>query len=90
VDDLATSLFSIMYYEERMKGLSCSTAIQSAQKRLKNFRSSQISDFPLLFDFLSVVAEQDIYTQRITELFHQEYPFSSPYWWAAFTCQGIY
>ena len=45
VDDLATSLFSIFYYEQRKQGISRSLAIQAAQLQLRTLTKEQSEPF---------------------------------------------
>ncbi len=45
VDDLATCIFSVLYYRLRRDGLDRSTAIQQAQFQLRNLHKEQIKPF---------------------------------------------
>jgi CHAT domain-containing protein/tetratricopeptide (TPR) repeat protein len=130
VDDLATALFSICYYQQRRQGDNRAVALQQAQKTLrqltgKTFKSvyrpqleqalnqrlqsvSQLAksaqhkrdqypqDSP---EYQSSEQEREQYKKlaqliynaktRLKQLSQATYPFADPFYWAAFTCQGL-
>jgi CHAT domain-containing protein/tetratricopeptide (TPR) repeat protein len=125
VDDLATSIFTIHYYQQRQLGFSSSEAIGRSQIYLRNLTKEQIA--PLQASLIAyarkIKAEYDnmkkqppdeTTTQMVADLRAvldaalglddrlenfftidslsetlRERPFAEPYYWAAFTCQGL-
>jgi CHAT domain-containing protein len=99
VDDLATSLISIFYYQERQKGLDCPTALQNAQIRLRTLTGIRLKYYLNGYvEFLDKLAREmsdydvtvtvDALKIKLDQLYDTEKPFSSPLYWAAFVCQG--
>ncbi|MBW4575784.1 MAG: tetratricopeptide repeat protein [Aphanothece sp. CMT-3BRIN-NPC111] len=104
VDDLATALFSILYYQNRKQGRDRPTALQQAQMQLRSLTGKQLKkeykrqlDAHLDEQFNRAEAAGDnatagrIYnTQtRLKDLCRESYPFESPLYWAAFISQGL-
>lgn len=89
VDDCATALFSILYYEQRHKQptLKCSEALREAQFQLRNLTGEKFKTqyrAPLEAYLRKIGKNDDLewYCDR-------QYPFESPRYWAAFVSQGM-
>lgn len=104
VDDLATALFCLFYYQQRSQGRDRPTALQQAQVTMRNLTGEKLKStyFPELqlfldeqFDRATAVNDDTtaskIYntSKRLRQLCKQARPFESPFYWAAFTCQGL-
>jgi CHAT domain-containing protein len=98
VEELATALFCIHYYQQRQAGLDRPTAIHEAQKYLRSLTLQQILTY-LQAQFTIAQASQD---QQSIEAVQRNLaamaarssdpnstPYSSPYYWAGFICQGM-
>ena len=96
MDDLATALFCILYYQEKQDN-SRSQALQKAQFKLRNLTGDELSSKykPLLKDYFEQQkGEQQAelvknLRLRLDLLCRQELPFVSPYNWAGFVSQGL-
>ncbi|MEG4515897.1 MULTISPECIES: tetratricopeptide repeat protein [unclassified Microcoleus] len=96
VDDLATALFCILYYQEKQDN-SRSQALQKAQFKLRNFTGDELSSKykPLLEDYFEQQKgekQAEIVKNvrlRLDWLCRQELPFVSPYNWAGLVSQGL-
>ncbi|MEG4030028.1 MULTISPECIES: CHAT domain-containing tetratricopeptide repeat protein [unclassified Microcoleus] len=96
VDDLATALFCILYYQEKQTN-SRSQALQKAQFKLRNLTGDELSSKykPLLEDYFEQQKgekQAEIVKNvrlRLDWLCRQELPFVSPYNWAGFMSQGL-
>ncbi len=105
VDDMATALFSIFYHRERKQGSDRVTALQTAQRHLRDLSGEQMKE-----EFSEKL--KAYLTERSNQAFDQgdektggklmylcEYglktfhekdrPFAALEYWAAFTCQGL-
>jgi CHAT domain-containing protein len=60
VNDLATSIFTIHYYEQRDRGVSGSEAIQRAQRYLRNLTKEQFATFQASFQVLLIARRDEI------------------------------
>jgi CHAT domain-containing protein len=130
VDDLATALFSICYYQQRRQGDNRAIALQQAQKMLRQLTGETFKSLyrphleQALNQRLQSVSQQvkdaqhkrDQYPQdspeyqkweqereqykklaqliynaktRLKHLSQAAYPFADPFYWSAFTCQGL-
>jgi CHAT domain-containing protein/tetratricopeptide (TPR) repeat protein len=117
VDDLATSIFTIHYYQQRQLGFSSSKAIGQSQIYLRNLTKEQIATFQdslvayarkikAEYDNMKKQPSDETTTQmavdlraildaalglddRLENFFTIDRPFAHPYYWAAFTCQGL-
>ena len=98
VDDFATALFCVFYYENRQNPEYTSPqALQKAQIDLRNLTGKQLNDRyrQQLEKHLEGIKTEDnkeqIGEMKVTlkYLCQQEYPFISPYYWAAFVSQGL-
>jgi CHAT domain-containing protein len=127
VDDIATALFSIFYYQNRYANHSRAKSLKMAQVRLRNlvgeeFKLNYYDDLEFhlkayakanradrqklnaRFDLGEIV--QSTFERDYDRLTHAYYhaldiidsldrycradrPFAHPYYWAAFTCQGL-
>ncbi|MEG4278890.1 tetratricopeptide repeat protein [Microcoleus sp. MON1_C1] len=96
VDDLATALFCILYYQEKQDN-SRSQALQKAQFKLRNLTGDELSSKyqPLLEDYFEQQKgekQAEIVKNvrlRLDWLCRQELPFVSPHYWAGFVSQGL-
>jgi tetratricopeptide (TPR) repeat protein/CHAT domain-containing protein len=96
VDDLATALFCILYYEEK-KDNSRSEALRKAQFKLRNLTGDELSgkykqelEAYLKQKQTEENATEIIKLQRgLQSLGQKELPFVSPYYWAGFVSQGL-
>jgi CHAT domain-containing protein/tetratricopeptide (TPR) repeat protein len=96
VDDLATALFCILYYEEK-KDNSRSEALRKAQFKLRNLTGDEFSgkykqelEAYLKQKQTEENATEIIKLQRgLQSLGQKELPFVSPYYWAGFVSQGL-
>ena len=96
MDDLATALFCILYYQEKLDH-SRSQALQKAQFKLRNLTGDELSSKykPLLEDYFEQQKgekQAEIVKNvrlRLDWLCRQELPFVSPYNWAGFVSQGL-
>ncbi|HAZ43842.1 MAG TPA: hypothetical protein DDW76_07525 [Cyanobacteria bacterium UBA11369] len=97
VDDLATALFCILYYQEK-QDKSRSEAIRQAQFKLRNLTGDELSDIykRQLEDYF----EQQQWGEnkveiiknvrvRLDLLCRERLPFVSPYYWSGFVSQGL-
>ncbi|MEG4054919.1 MULTISPECIES: CHAT domain-containing tetratricopeptide repeat protein [unclassified Microcoleus] len=96
VDDLATALFCILYYQEKQDN-SRSQALRKAQFKLRTLTGDELSSKykPLLEDYFEQQKgekQAEIVKNvrlRLDWLCRQELPFVSPYNWAGFVSQGL-
>lgn len=101
VNDLATALFSIFYYQERLQSTSRSEALQKAQARLRTLTGKKLAT-----KYKSQIEEtlQQRLNQATTDeekeeisdaiinlkfLCQQDLPFVHPVYWAGFISQGL-
>ena len=95
VDDLATALFGILYYQEKQEN-SRSQALRKAQFKLRNLTGDelfakykrQLEDYFEQQQKGEQQAEIVKNVRRLDLLCRQELPFVSPYNWAGFVSQG--
>jgi len=95
VDDLATALFCILYYQEKQEN-SRSQALRKAQFKLRNLTGDewsgkykrQLEDY---FEQQKGEQQAEIVknVRRLDLLCRPELPFVSPYNWAGFVSQGL-
>lgn len=95
VEDLATALFCLFYYQNRQK-YNCSEALQKAQNKLRYLTGTQLSSYKKQLEgYLEqyMKHENSEKIQQKTELLswfcQQSFPFTHPYYWAGFISQGI-
>ena len=95
VDDLATALFCILYYQEKQAN-SRSPALRKAHFKLRHLTGDELSGRykPQLEDYFEQQkreqqAEIVKNVRRLDLLCWQELPFVSPYNWAGFVSQGL-
>jgi len=97
VDDLATALFSILYYQEKQSHTR-SEAIRQAQFKLRNLTGSELSANyqKQLEDYFESQEWGENKAETIKNvrvglnlLSRKELPFVSPYYWAGFVSQGL-
>jgi CHAT domain-containing protein/ABC-type Fe2+-enterobactin transport system substrate-binding protein len=98
VEELATALFCIHYYQQRQAGLDRPTAIHEAQKYLRSLTLQQILTY-LQAQFSIAQASQDqqsikavqrnLKAMAVQSSDPNSTPYSSPYYWAGFICQGM-
>jgi CHAT domain-containing protein len=96
VDDLATALFCILYYEEK-KDNSRSEALRKAQFKLRNLTGNELSGKyeRQLNDYLEHKKNREnaikiiIIQDDLESLCKKTLPFVSPYYWAGFVSQGL-
>jgi len=113
VNDLATALFSIFYYQHRQQGKSRPEALRQAQIKLRQLKRDDLADLAKQAEARQkeAIRERKQYQQGSVERlkweheyrmydgvtrqinlfknFQNEFPFSDPCYWAAFTCQGL-
>jgi tetratricopeptide (TPR) repeat protein len=96
VDDLATALFCILYYQEKQNH-SRSEGLRKAQSKLRNLTGDELSGNykPLLEDYFEqqkgeqqaeIVKNMRL---RLDLLCRETLPFVSPHYWAGFVSQGL-
>ncbi len=114
VNDLATALFSIFYYQHRQEGNSRPEALRQAQVKLRELTKADLAEISKQVsaarqearskrkqypegseEYLKWHGEYRKYagvTIRIDEIKKspEEFPFSHPRFWAAFTCAGLH
>ncbi|MFB2834479.1 tetratricopeptide repeat protein [Floridanema evergladense] len=97
VDDLATALFCILYYQEK-QDKSRSEAIRQAQFKLRNLTGDELSAKykRQLEDYFEQQQWGDNKAEilknvrvRLDLLCRETLPFVSPYYWSAFISQGL-
>ncbi|MEG4839487.1 CHAT domain-containing tetratricopeptide repeat protein [Microcoleus sp. B9-D4] len=97
VDDLATALFCILYYQEKQHN-SRSEALRKAQLNLRNLTGDELSAKYKrhLEDYFEQQQKGEQQAEivknvrlRLDWLGRQELPFVSPYNWAGFVSQGL-
>ncbi|WP_293124043.1 tetratricopeptide repeat protein [Microcoleus sp. bin38.metabat.b11b12b14.051] len=97
VDDLATALFCILYYQQK-QDKSRSEAIRQAQFKLRNLTGDELSaSYKLqLEDYFdrqpSGEQQAEIVKNvrlRLDLLCRETLPFASPHYWAGFVSQGL-
>ncbi|MEG4117945.1 CHAT domain-containing protein [Microcoleus sp. N9_B4] len=96
VDDLATALFCILYYQEKQDN-SRSQALRKAQFKLRNLTGDELSgkykrQLEAYFEQQKGEKQAEIVKNvrlRLDWLCRQELPFVSPYNWAGFVSQGL-
>ncbi|MBR8826780.1 MAG: CHAT domain-containing protein [Gomphosphaeria aponina SAG 52.96 = DSM 107014] len=80
VDDLATSLFTIFYYEQRNQGKNRPTALQAAQNKLRNLSKEEFNNeyAPVMQKILKT--RMNVYRKKAYEAKQKmnEYPINSP------------
>ena len=101
VDDLATALFSIFYYEERQKCTSRSQALQRAQERLSTLTGEELDtkykaqiDKHLQQRLNQATTDEEKKRiekarNRLQIKSQQNLPFAHPVYWAGFISQGL-
>lgn len=101
VDDLATALFSIFYYQSRKEGGNRPKALWQAQIKLRTMTGAEFATRykPQLNAFLEMKLKEcakpknrykiRVLKQRLDIPGQESFPFSHPRYWAAFTCQGL-
>ncbi|NER05706.1 MAG: CHAT domain-containing protein, partial [Okeania sp. SIO3C4] len=98
VDDFATALFCVFYYENRQNPeYTRPQALHEAQFALRNLTGKQLNDKyrqqleKHLQDIKTEENQEQIGEMKVTleYLCQQEYPFISPYYWAGFVSQGL-
>jgi tetratricopeptide (TPR) repeat protein/CHAT domain-containing protein len=96
VDDLATALFCILYYQEK-QDKSRSEAIRQAQFKLRNLTGDELSAYK---QQLENYFEQQQWGENKVEIIKnvrvrldllcwEPLPFVSPYYWSGFVSQGL-
>ncbi|NEQ94913.1 MAG: CHAT domain-containing protein, partial [Okeania sp. SIO2G4] len=95
VEDLATALFCIFYYQHRQKN-NRSEAFKKAQNQLRYLTGTQLSSYKKQLEgYLEqyMKHENSDKIQQKKELLswfcQQSLPFTHPYYWAGFISQGI-
>ena len=96
VDDLATALFCILYYQDKQDN-SRSQALRKAQFKLRNLTGDELSgkykrQLEDYFEQQKGEQQAEIVKNvrlRLDVLCRQELPFVSPYTWAGFVSQGL-
>ncbi|WP_199245337.1 CHAT domain-containing protein [[Phormidium] sp. ETS-05] len=97
VDDLATALFCILYYEEK-RDKSRSEAIRQAQFKLRNLTGDELSAkySKQLEDYLTKQQLGENQAEiiknvrlRLEFLSRETLPFVSPHYWSGFVSQGL-
>jgi CHAT domain-containing protein len=113
VDDLATALFSIFYYQHRQQGKIRPEALQQAQIKLRSLTREHLAQMytqlnaalteaeskldqyqPGSADYVKWERKYEMYLLVMDGIYplknsQDEFPFSHPRFWAAFTCQGL-
>lgn len=103
VDELATAIFCILYYQYRKQGMSRPAALQIAQQELRTLTGEKFKTRykQNLSEMLNLKFNQEngkrdeiamkIYRaiKRLNSLCSEEYPFFHPMYWAGFTCSGL-
>ncbi len=89
VDDCATALFSILYYEQRRQQptLERSEALRRAQRQLRNLTGQKFNAKyrAPLEAYLRQIGKND----DLKKYCNLQHPFESPRYWAAFVSQGM-
>ena len=96
VDDLATALFCILYYEEKQEK-SRSEAIRQAQFKLRNLTGDELSGkYKLLLENYLEQQKGEKQTEIVKNMrlrlklpCRETLPFVSPYYWSGFVSQGL-
>jgi CHAT domain-containing protein len=96
VDDLATALFCILYYQEKQDN-SRSQALRKAQFKLRHLTGDELSakykrQLEDYFEQQKGEQQAEIVKNvrvRLDLLCRQKLPFVSPYCWAGFVSQGL-
>ncbi|MDY7013824.1 MAG: CHAT domain-containing protein [Cyanobacteriota bacterium] len=96
VEDFASALLALFYYENRFEGLSRPRALQQAQQRLRFLTGKELEETykSELESYLQRRFEGDKdalgYRQHLLQrCFKEEFPFPHPYFWAGFMSQGL-
>jgi tetratricopeptide (TPR) repeat protein len=105
VDDCASALLAIFYYEFRDTGASRPRALQQAQQKLRNLTGQQLQaeyleqlTSNLQQQHQQAITHQDLdIAEKIQRQIEQTlpkhcqtaYPFASPFYWAGFISQGL-
>ncbi|MEA5520494.1 CHAT domain-containing tetratricopeptide repeat protein [Limnoraphis robusta] len=97
VDDLSTALFCLFYYQNIQQNFTRSEALQKAQVQLRTLTGKQLEEkYKAELDnyLLKQQAEENRdkiwnHQRDLLSLCKQEFPFSSPYYWAGFVSQGL-
>lgn len=102
VDDLATALFSIFYYEERQQCTSRSQALQKAQEKLRTLTGEELDtkykariDKHLQQRLNQATTDEEKERIETAKKFlqkprlQQKLPFAHPFYWAGFISQGL-
>lgn len=95
MDDLATALFCILYYQQKQDN-SRSQALRRAQFKLRHLTGDEWSakDKRQLKDYFEQQkgeqqAEIVKNVRRLDLLCRETFPFGSPHYWAGFVSQGL-
>ncbi len=97
VDDLATALFCILYYQEKKENNSRSEALRKAQFKLRNLTGDEFSrkyrqQLKTYFEWKETgenTTEIIRLQGRLKSICQKELPFVSPHYWAGFVSQGL-
>ncbi|MGK7878417.1 MAG: tetratricopeptide repeat protein [Xenococcaceae cyanobacterium] len=101
VDDLATALFSIFYYQERQQSTSRSLALQKSQERLCTLTGEELTTKykSQIEETLQQRLNQATTDEEKEKIFaamsrlkfqcQQDLPFVHPVYWAGFISQGL-
>ena len=95
VDDLATALFCILYYQEKQDNRR-SQALGKAQFKLRNLTGDELSgkykrQLEDYFEQQKGEQQAEIVknVRRLDLLCRETLPFVSPHYWAGFVSQGL-
>ncbi len=93
VDDFVAAIFNHLYHQQRQTGVNRATSLQTAQLKLKNLTVAQLHDiyYPKAIEYLTqhnptLLPNLEAHVKAYCET---EHPFTHPYYWAAFTIQGM-
>jgi tetratricopeptide (TPR) repeat protein len=89
VNDLATSLFSIFYYQFRQASCSRPDALRRAQMRLRTISGAELEAlYKPQIDAIFLKINQNL---NLTKgLYAQSNPFADLAYWSGFICQGLH
>ena len=89
VNDLATSLFSIFYYQFRLAGCSRPDALRRAQVRLQTISGAELEVlYKPQIDAIVLKLYQNLNLTK--SLYADSNPFADLIYWSGFICQGLH
>jgi CHAT domain-containing protein len=93
IDDFVTAIFNLLYHHQRQQGIDRPIALHTAQSQLRNLTGAQVEQ---LYCPPAIAHVTKHHPDLVPDLkyhleayCHSDRPFAAPYYWAAFTAEGM-